>query len=420
MSKFHVGPGGPGPCGADKGNCPYGGDSGLDDHFDTLEEAQSFFEKKMTEEYGSSSTVATTNFIESFGNDDSYTMLTDTIGVDSEGKHVYISEGGDKYAEEVETFEFDRWDGAKVRNRILKDGDDYYYARDQVGGHQQSIGEFEAQECLEDFGPPIPRWLAHHAVRYSNGEMVKEDDIDRIDEAFEMGFTVPPKKGIEGYMGGGGWKGGKADTIDSYSNVDRAKAIRQDLKTAEKEGWLPEGLKYSVRSGKYSIALDVLNLPDDSEVYRRNNRGESELNTEYGSLEERLQAIHDSYNYNRSNAMVDYFDSGYGGRVQLLNKQDQYSRDEGRISRSIKRKVNKMKKDGATEAQINSSPEIKEQVKELLAVKELYWKEVGRNRTIRDDWRTERRTPDHIVDAEGERYSRERMRDERRRFSRFL
>lgn len=57
MSKFHVGPNGPGPCGAGDGRCPYGGESGLEDHYDKIEEAQGVFEVRMREKYG---TLATT------------------------------------------------------------------------------------------------------------------------------------------------------------------------------------------------------------------------------------------------------------------------------------------------------------------------------------------------------------------------
>lgn len=43
----HIGPNGPGDCGAGNGRCPYGGDSGRDDHFDTVEEATAVWEARM-------------------------------------------------------------------------------------------------------------------------------------------------------------------------------------------------------------------------------------------------------------------------------------------------------------------------------------------------------------------------------------
>lgn len=42
MSKFHINKHGvPAPCRAQKGNCPYGGESGTENHYDSIEEAQS-------------------------------------------------------------------------------------------------------------------------------------------------------------------------------------------------------------------------------------------------------------------------------------------------------------------------------------------------------------------------------------------
>ena len=53
MSKFHINKHGvPAPCKATKGNCPYGGDSGNENHFDTQEEAQEHAKKILSAEYG--------------------------------------------------------------------------------------------------------------------------------------------------------------------------------------------------------------------------------------------------------------------------------------------------------------------------------------------------------------------------------
>lgn len=47
MARFHVSPEGPGKCGATKGKCPYGGESGDENHFDSLGEAEAHFAEKM-------------------------------------------------------------------------------------------------------------------------------------------------------------------------------------------------------------------------------------------------------------------------------------------------------------------------------------------------------------------------------------
>lgn len=55
--RFHIGENGPGECGVDPSNpnsrgCPFGGESGDENHFDSMKEAQDAFEKKMGDEFG--------------------------------------------------------------------------------------------------------------------------------------------------------------------------------------------------------------------------------------------------------------------------------------------------------------------------------------------------------------------------------
>lgn len=45
-NNFHAGPNGPGECSASKRSCPYGGETGTENHYSTLEEATAAFEAK--------------------------------------------------------------------------------------------------------------------------------------------------------------------------------------------------------------------------------------------------------------------------------------------------------------------------------------------------------------------------------------
>lgn len=45
MSKFHSSPNGPGKCSAKDGNCPFGGASGSENHFDSMQDAEKAFEQ---------------------------------------------------------------------------------------------------------------------------------------------------------------------------------------------------------------------------------------------------------------------------------------------------------------------------------------------------------------------------------------
>lgn len=71
-TKFHVNDNGDsGPCGAGKGNnprgCPFGGASGTDNHFDTIEEAKAYSEEKLSEKYGKTTSAKsnTSNVVKS-------------------------------------------------------------------------------------------------------------------------------------------------------------------------------------------------------------------------------------------------------------------------------------------------------------------------------------------------------------------
>lgn len=55
--KFHSGPNGPGQCTASSKPCPFGGESGTDNHYGTMEEAAAAFESTMEEKYGLNVTV---------------------------------------------------------------------------------------------------------------------------------------------------------------------------------------------------------------------------------------------------------------------------------------------------------------------------------------------------------------------------
>lgn len=53
MTKFHINKHGtPSPCRAQKGNCPLGGDDGTENHFDSIEEAQSAADNINEEDHG--------------------------------------------------------------------------------------------------------------------------------------------------------------------------------------------------------------------------------------------------------------------------------------------------------------------------------------------------------------------------------
>lgn len=57
MKKFHISDRGASPCDATVGTCPYGGETGIEDHYDSFEEAQKVFEANMDKIYGANASI---------------------------------------------------------------------------------------------------------------------------------------------------------------------------------------------------------------------------------------------------------------------------------------------------------------------------------------------------------------------------
>jgi hypothetical protein len=149
--------------------------------------------------------------------------------------------------------------------------------------------------------------------------------------------------------------GEKYEAQQGLSTTEIAKLIRADIKTAVKDGTLPSTWKYSVKteyfSGGSSIDVRVKNcadawmtcdgtvpgskqmLPNGSWTARacsnmwckgRNEPEYAHAATEHKVLTEQaeaakavLQAIHNAYNHDGSESMVDYFDVNYYGTVNF-------------------------------------------------------------------------------------------------------
>jgi hypothetical protein len=142
---------------------------------------------------------------------------------------------------------------------------------------------------------------------------------------------------------------------EGLSTTDIAKLIRADVKTAVKAGLLPSRWKYSVRTeyfaGGSSIDVRVRGCddawvecdgfaPDSKETlpnggvvgrscgnvwckahndpqYAHAATAHKVLSDEAFAAKKALKAIHDSYNHDGSDSMVDYFDVNYYGSVDF-------------------------------------------------------------------------------------------------------
>lgn len=114
-----------------------------------------------------------------------------------------------------------------------------------------------------------------------------------------------------------------------------AAAIRADIKAAVKAGDLPKEAKYSVTcenySGGRSINVVVRDLPGawvpaDSEEAAPHRWGVegNVLSLTAKAVQDKVKEIHGAYNYDGSEAMVDYYDVNYYGDAKI---EDEWSAD---------------------------------------------------------------------------------------------
>lgn len=104
--------------------------------------------------------------------------------------------------------------------------------------------------------------------------------------------------------------------------ADVAKKVRADFKAAQAAGEIPADIKFSVVSDYFSggqaVRVTIQGRPE-SEVYYQEtvsypagfDRSERRMHPEAKTIEEKVRKIANTYNRDRSDSMVDYFDVMY-------------------------------------------------------------------------------------------------------------
>lgn len=139
-------------------------------------------------------------------------------------------------------------------------------------------------------------------------------------------------------------KGTKGSKYNKDLNIkDIAKLIRKDIKTAIKEGKLPE-MKTSVRINRYSggqsLTIDIKEFkvggflnPEYIKAYHKNpHLAYTEYPPRYYPFVERaledLERIANAYNYDNSDSMFDYFDVNYYTTIGINWEVEKEQREE--------------------------------------------------------------------------------------------
>lgn len=147
-------------------------------------------------------------------------------------------------------------------------------------------------------------------------------------------FPLPERKNLD--TGQGHWEGNKLEAFTEESKGtndfrgEKVSAIRNDLKKAQKAGYLPANLKFTVRkegNWSYSSITVTISGAESPHNWTIDGRGFRDLPTkkatpEYQEVLDRTNAIMDSYNYYQSNPQIDDFNSGFYGKAEISDIKD--------------------------------------------------------------------------------------------------
>lgn len=188
MTKFHVNDEGTaGPCGANKGKCPFGGKSGSENHYDTAETAQNAAEFMLSRKYGAfreNKTIDMRKHAE-FGKIDAQTDMGATFSISKTG-NVTDSSG---YAPDVTVYDDGTIEGADGWEPVTGFTGQYGY-----NGPVMHPSEIMSNSSMEEFVRENPGTYAL-VVPY-NGDSPSEDDedYDESEDPFIDGWMLLKKE----------------------------------------------------------------------------------------------------------------------------------------------------------------------------------------------------------------------------------
>ncbi len=136
----------------------------------------------------------------------------------------------------------------------------------------------------------------------------------------------------------------KAEKGEGLDTAEIAKAIREEIKVAVKSGGLPKA-KYSVKTDRYSmgssITVEASKLPFrtlNPDAYRvdpganwitfDSSRFRSRFTPQAQEVERKLNAIVNSYHWDRSDASTDYYDERFARHITITEDAGEWKKVE--------------------------------------------------------------------------------------------
>lgn len=173
--RFHSGPNGPGRCTAQPGNCRFGGESGGENHYSSMEEAASAFESTMEEKYGLSVTVERPEGGFGF---DSGTELFDWDGSNSPYGHAVtakvgeVSEDGTTVSVDLDFYTLDDTDTDAVISEAIIRLSEKGFDGEKISFNIESKYGWENSDAVYD-----PEWD-------------EDEDFPSVDYPLEAGWNT--------------------------------------------------------------------------------------------------------------------------------------------------------------------------------------------------------------------------------------
>lgn len=234
----------------------------------------------------------------------------------------------------------------------------------------ETAGQEVLKKLYGDFPEPQKKPAAKTPAKEAGPKAIIKDGFAiKGNNTFEIPTTTPN----EGYMGHPGWTGSKCPK-NYLPNTEAARLIRDDIKKATGAGWLPEGLKYSVQKRDYSVDVTIGGLGRERDIYDYDSPSvnvRKKLKPEFQEIVDRVTAIHNSYNYNSSNAMVDHFNTGYYGQVKTLTEVEsawkKHDAARVKLNRIVKTKTASLPKEN-----VYADPDVTTAAEEYFATAKQY------------------------------------------------
>lgn len=168
--------------------------------------------------------------------------------------------------------------------------------------------------------------------------------IDMMDAAAAEAWEKKHEVGVTAIAGGGygghAWRGRKADGI--YGAKAAKAGVVELIKQAQKDGYLPADAQIRVTAPRYeAMSVTVVGYSDQATLVR-DKYDDAHSSVQAAELEQRLDNIVNTFNYDDSNSQVDYFNRGFYADVKVETERDREWRVKEAARAKESRETNKV------------------------------------------------------------------------------